>query len=328
MPDTGGRDRLRVAVGVLRRADGAILLAQRMPGKHLAGLWEFPGGKREAGESRWAALVREIREEIGVLVEYGHPLIRIVHDYPERSVELDVWMITGWHGEPRSKEHQPLEWVASTALGEWPMPPADGPIIRAITLPPYYLITPEPNLAATEAFLSAWDESLACGIRLAQVRVKDAATAASGEFADLLSEIVARGKAVGARVLINAPEGLDSTPSLLEVADGVHLTTPQLIALCERPPAGLVAASCHGADELAKAEQTGLDFALLSPVMPTRSHPDAVPIGWDAFSRAVADCAMPIYGLGGLGPADLPQARENGAQGVAAIRGLWPGEVP
>jgi 8-oxo-dGTP diphosphatase len=85
-----------------------------------------------------------------------------------------------------------------------------------------------------------------------------------------------------------------------------------------------LAASCHSAEELALAEQMGVDFVTLSPVQATQTHPEAVPLGWEAAQRAIAGFSRPVFLLGGVGPGDRERAWEAGAQGVAGIRAFWP----
>ncbi len=87
---------------------------------------------------------------------------------------------------------------------------------------------------------------------------------------------------------------------------------------------GPLAASCHDAEELQAAQDLGCDFVVLGPVQPTDSHPHATPMGWDQFARLRELVSLPIYALGGLGPTDIPESRRHGAQGIAAISGLWP----
>ena len=87
----------------------------------------------------------------------------------------------------------------------------------------------------------------------------------------------------------------------------------------------MVAASCHARDELARAGDLDLDFAVLGTVAPTPTHPRAVPLGWDGFAATLTGARLPVYALGGLGPADLAHAIDRGAQGVALRRAAWPG---
>ena len=112
-----------------------------------------------------------------------------------------------------------------------------------------------------------------------------------------------------------------------DVIVGLHVPARYLAGLCARPlpEAYWFGASCHDARELETALRLGADYAFLGPVKPTASHPGSPALGWEAFSHLVADLPLPIYAIGGLGPADLETAWAHGAQGIAAIRGLWPG---
>jgi 8-oxo-dGTP diphosphatase len=119
VPDArnGGRPQIAVAAGILRDAAGRILIAQRPAGAHVAGFWEFPGGKLDPGESPAEALARELLEELGVTVEAATPFMEYRHEYPERSVLLHVFLVERYAGEPRGVEGQPLRWVT---VGEFP----------------------------------------------------------------------------------------------------------------------------------------------------------------------------------------------------------------
>src|SRR5690606_30648453 len=103
---------IHVMAGALFDATGRVLIAQRPPGKHLAGGWEFPGGKLEPQESALDGLRRELFEELGVHVEQAQPLITLEHHYDDRSVLLDLWHVVSFTGEPRGLEGQALRWVA------------------------------------------------------------------------------------------------------------------------------------------------------------------------------------------------------------------------
>jgi 8-oxo-dGTP diphosphatase len=106
-------------------------------------------------------------------------------------------------------------------------------------------------------------------------------------------------------------------------ADGVQLTSTQLAELSERPAVDWCAASCHSADELHRAESLSCDFVLLSPVLPTKSHPGAPHLGWDNFAAIAAGASIPVYALGGLKPEDLQTAWQHGAHGIALLRQAW-----
>ncbi len=115
--------------------DGRILIAQRPPGKHMAGRWEFPGGKVDAGESEAAALARELREELGVEVTSSRPFMRLAHSYNDRDVELSMWIVDSYLGEPRSLDGQGLKWVEPARLGDEDILEADIPFIAALLNP-------------------------------------------------------------------------------------------------------------------------------------------------------------------------------------------------
>ena len=124
---------VQVAVGIITDAAGAILITRRPNHAHQGGLWEFPGGKVEAGETVTAALRRELYEELGVMVEAAEPWLQIRHAYPDKTVLLEVWRVTAYQGEPHGREGQPLTWVLPARLADFAFPAADTPIIEVLT---------------------------------------------------------------------------------------------------------------------------------------------------------------------------------------------------
>ncbi|HVZ13889.1 MAG TPA: 8-oxo-dGTP diphosphatase MutT [Bauldia sp.] len=125
---------LLVAACALVDVEGRVLIAQRPEGKTLAGLWEFPGGKVEAGETPEATLVRELQEEIGVTVEQAclAPLTFASHTYPDFHLLMPLYVTRRWSGIPAPREGQSLKWVKPVRLRDYPMPPADLPLIPAL----------------------------------------------------------------------------------------------------------------------------------------------------------------------------------------------------
>src|SRR3984885_10834266 len=124
-----------VAAAVVDTA-GRVLIAQRPSGKHLAGGWEFPGGKLEPGEERLAGLARELHEELGIsIIGTPRPLIRVRHAYPSREVLLDIWVVKRFSGEARGLDGQALRWCTQDELEAAELLPADRPIVRALRLP-------------------------------------------------------------------------------------------------------------------------------------------------------------------------------------------------
>lgn len=126
------RASMHVMAGALLDAHGQVLLAQRPAGKHLAGMWEFPGGKRDPKETPLAALRRELREELGIEIEPGTPLIRVPWSYDECDLLLDAWCITRWHGTPASLEGNALQWRKPALIPPALLAPADRPILQAL----------------------------------------------------------------------------------------------------------------------------------------------------------------------------------------------------
>lgn len=306
---------VHVAVAVLRDAAGRVLVAQRLPHQHLAGLWEFPGGKLEAGESLFDGMVREIREELGVTVEAIAPLLRIEHAYPEKTVLLDVWRITRWQGEPHGAEGQPLRWVHPDDMVAAEYPPADVPIIASLRLPSRYVISPD--LVDDESAARFVEALVRADARLVQVRLKAAPQRAPALVATIRARLPA------ARILLNSDTqaALGGAADALHGADGLHLTAAALAA-CTHKPAALCAASCHDARGLAQAFALGIDFATLSPVLPTASHPRAPLLGWQAFAALTAGAGLPVYALGGMRDDTLADALAAGAIGIAGISGM------
>jgi 8-oxo-dGTP diphosphatase len=123
---------LHVVAAALIDGEGRVLIAQRPPGKHLAGGWEFPGGKLLPGEERKAGLKRELREEIGVEITAPRPLLRVRHPYPDRDVLLDVFVVRRYRGEPKGLEGQALRWCTQDELAAMELLPADEPIVTAL----------------------------------------------------------------------------------------------------------------------------------------------------------------------------------------------------
>ena len=123
---------LNVVAGALFDAQGRVLIAQRPPGKELAGRWEFPGGKLHEGEDPFAGLVRELLEELDVVVHAAERLIRYPHTYAERVVWLDMWIVSSWTGEPHGLEGQALKWVEVQRLSGEDILEADAPIVAAL----------------------------------------------------------------------------------------------------------------------------------------------------------------------------------------------------
>lgn len=305
---------IHVVAAVIRGREGKVLLAKRPAHLHQGGKWEFPGGKLEVGESAEQALARELKEELGITPVVSRPLIQVLHDYPEKSVFLDVWEVVAFSGQPVGREGQQVEWVTLDALGEYEFPPANVPIITAAQLPSTILITPEPADMPVDAFFAHLEASLEAGVGWVILRSKKLG---AEDFQDLTDSVAEICEEFEVPLSLNGPEDAAFPEGV-----GLHLTEAQL-TLYDGDYQGWVSASCHSPAALRLAEEKGVDFVLLSPVLPTASHPEAVTLGWETFAAWVQPCLLPVFALGGVGNAEVMQAKRCGAQGVAGIRGFW-----
>jgi 8-oxo-dGTP diphosphatase len=309
--------RIHVAAAAVFDDGQRVLISQRPRHAHQGGLWEFPGGKLEPGETVECALRRELAEEVGIEVISARPLIRVHHDYPDREVLLDVWCVDRFAARAAGREGQPVTWVAPQELTRYRFPAANIPIIKAVSLPDRYLITPEPG-PDPGTFLAHLEAAVCRGVTLAQLRAKHCALR---DYRDLAQRALEVCHAHKARLVLNAEPAL-----AMELgADGVHLTGSRLLALHERPLDSdrLVGASCHDWRELDHACAMNLDFVVVSPVRETASHPGVKPLGFAGLRALTERADLPVYALGGMAVTDLPRVFEHGAQGIAAIRGLW-----
>jgi 8-oxo-dGTP diphosphatase len=329
-----GSRRIHVMAGVVRRADGMVLVAQRPAGKSLAGAWEFPGGKLEEGEDRLAGLRREFAEELGTSVETARPLIRYVHRYSELAVELDAWLVNRWRGEPHGLEGQAVAWHLPEDLMCIGLLPADAAILRALALPSVVGITPagEADEARLLDDLESLGEQGIAGLvvlRRPALSGESLAMFAAGAACRLdctATRLMLHGDPRELSCLFDDPAA-SLAPRFERILAGVHMPSRFLAELSERPVAAgvLFGVSCHDERQLARAQDLGADYAFLGPVRPTESHPGAPGIGWERFESMVRELPLPVYAIGGLGPHDLGDAWHHGAQGIAAIRSLWPG---
>jgi 8-oxo-dGTP diphosphatase len=310
--------RIHVAAAVIyNTTKEQILLAKRPDDKHQGGKWEFPGGKVEPRESVQDALVRELAEEIGIHVTQAQPLIQIQHDYSDKAVLLDIWQVTAFTGTAQGVEGQAIKWVSKTTLNDYQFPAANLPVLQAIALPDRCLITPDPTTTAN--FLSIYEQQLKNGVSLVQFRAK---SLDKDSYCQLAQQVIDKAHHYHANVILNSPP----TSMLLEKADGLHLTSPQLMAMQQRPilhQGQTLSASCHSITELEQAARLQMDFVMLSPVQKTTSHPEATIIGWERFYAATQAINCPVYALGGVGRNDIAKAKRHGAQGIAAISQLW-----
>ena len=310
-----------VAVGVLLRPDGTVLLGNRPADKPWPGWWELPGGKLEPGETVLQALARELHEELGIEVTTSAPWVTYVHEYPTTTVRLAFCRVTGWLGEPKGLEGQELRWVDLRHAHEVPqLLPATYPPLRWLQLPEVYAISAIGAPENLSDFLLRLDKNLAAGLRLLQWREPNwPGGVAAPDLYEALVTVLARCRAAGARVLVNSMH----PAQWWALADGLHLRSTDAAHLSTRPAlaeGALLGVSTHNLAELAQARALNADFAVLGPVLPTPSHPGVLGMGWAGFAELNAQAGLPVYALGGQSASTLALVRAVGGHGFAGIR--------
>lgn len=316
---------VHVAVAVIERFNPQglreILIAKRPVDVHQGGLWEFPGGKLEQDETLIDGLARELKEELGIRLlgdSYSqkalHPLIQIAHDYGDKQVLLDVLCVKAFEGEAEGKEGQEIRWVRPERLVDYDFPAANHAIVSACNLPGHYAISP--SYASLELAIEGIGELLTRHsmllFRQPQLELN--------QYQYWSQQILARYQSSPAKIL------LSGSPSALGglCADGVQAPYRTVKDLAQRPVSNsvLFGVSCHNGTEIKQAQRLSADFITLSPVLPTRTHPEAVALGWTRFAELVRAANVPVFALGGLTKQHQLKAMNAGAQGIAGIR-LW-----
>ena len=305
--------------------DTRVLLSKRLPGKHLADHWEFPGGRVEPGESRHAALARELHEELGITIEASQPWCSLTHAYPEKTVHLHIHRVSHFHGVPAGCEGQVIEWVAWRKVAHRPMPPADQALLKVFGMAPVaWVAPPASDNNDTSAALADWRRGLAEIKNTPWARqpwwlvwtmpVTDERAQAAAKQA------IALAHRAGHRPL------LAGSPAKAQAlgASGVYLDQAAATRMAKRP-AGLewVGVACDGAAGLASATALGADFATLSPLRRAQVSPERDGLGGAQFQALIASAGLPVLALGGVGWTDVSWARSLGAFGVAGIHSLW-----
>lgn len=308
-----------VAVGVIyNQQSSQVFIAKRSADQHQGDLWEFPGGKIEAGEEPVLALKRELNEELGIQIdtETVRPLIQIQHEYKDKTVLLDVYRIENFSGEPYGKENQAVQWVDIQQLQQYSFPEANKPILDAIRLPAKILIT---------GFFNHFDDyceklniALEKGIAFVQIR---APWLVLEDYIDLCQKTLSLYGKRPVTFIANC----HSENFSLSSCHGLHLSSNRLHQLNTRPIASdsWLSAACHSYKDIQQAEKIGVDFIHLSPVKSTETHPEYPALGWEQFSHWVKSAKIPVFALGGMSDSDIDQAIDCGGQGIAAIGHYW-----
>jgi len=306
-----GRPVVDVAVGVVRAADGRVLVAERRAGKDAAGFWELPGGQVDRGESPVQAAARELLEEVGVHAVELAPWRVYEHDFPAKRVRLHWFHVRRWSGEPKGREGQRVAWVDPARPTVGPLLPSNELALATLALPELVAVARVNRAPGAPDELLARIPSLAAGgLRLLIVRAPALGPAQRVQLTRRLRQLR---RGTGLRLLLSGT-ALEARQA---GACGLHSSAAALAGLVERPPTRLWAVSAHNARDLERATALGADVALVSPVLPTASHPGDRALGWDGLRALASASPLPVYAQGGLGPGDISAARSAGALGVA-----------
>lgn len=292
-----------VAVGVLLRPDGAVLLADRPVGKPYAGYWEFPGGKVEPGESVTQALARELHEELGVDIGPATPWVRFEFDYPHAYVRLHFCRVYAWQGVPTSREAQRLAFFRMDEPAPAPLLPAAVPALRWLRLPERAAWVELARHA-----LADLDAALAGGLRLILLR-----GAAQPHDASVIARVQSRAAAFGAMLIGDAAA---------VATEGQWVTEHDIARSTRRSAADWLGAAVTSRAGIDAAARQGMDFTLAGPVLPSHGNDDA-PLGWHGVQSMLDGVPLPTYVHGGLAPQDLERARHAGAHGIVLPLSDW-----
>ena len=312
-----------VAVGVICRDDGHILIGSRPEGKPWAGWWELPGGKIEPGEAVLQALARELKEEIDIQISQAWPWVTHVHRYPTTTVRLHFCHVTAWQGNPMALENQQLQWIrVEDALERKDLLPATYPPLRWLQIPRRYLISGVGHPEHLPAFMNRLELAFEQGVRLVQWREPDwQQTHGEQSVYEAMQAVLSLCQRHQARLMINSAH----PSSWWNEAHGVHLRAQDAQEMNSRPdlkPGHWLGVSTHTPAELRKAREIGADFAVLGPVLATPTHPGCEHMGWDKFETWNLQAGLPVFALGGQSTKTLLTARSRGAHGIAGIRQL------
>ena len=294
----GDPTEIHVVAGAIADAGGRVLIAQRPRGRHMAGRWEFPGGKLASGEDPFAGLQRELAEELGVTVRAARPLIRLRHSYADRRVLLDVWQVTDYEGEPRALESQALTWALPDDLPRHDILEADRGIVTALRLP---------RLARV----------LANGETLQSIRGRAAQTILvplPGEGAgDLDAEAVAAARAAGHRIFVMGTDVDAVRVAALARCDGVVLRWTGQNLHVDRSGAFLVGAHCVDAEGANQAIAEGAHFLVVAP--------DDGDLSEQLLERVCAMVGRPVFAGWFADARRIERLQQLGAHGCAVRSG-------
>ena len=332
---------LNVAAGLIIKPNKTILIAQRPSDKAWSGWWELPGGKIEPSESPYQALIRELKEELDIQVTYAVPWVNYVHEYPKAIVNLHFYRVYEWQGNATGIENQELQWhkidnILHTAetktghlLADKLLPAALAPL-RWLQIPDKYLITSINGIDNFDKFMLQLQTALDSGVKLVQFREPSLINKIEdSQLLNMFKQVLTLCRKNNAYCLINSKHAKSWWP----MSDGIHFRSKDAAsinfeAINQRRIQGAkrgnyyLAMSTHNIDEIQIAQDIGADFAVLGHVLDTPSHAGQPSLGWEKFNQIRAKAEIPVFAIGGQSVHTFDTAIENGAHGIAAMRGF------
>jgi len=307
---------IHVAVGIIVNSNNEVLISKRSSDVHQANRWEFPGGKIELNEKPFHALIRELKEELGIDVHRYQFIKKIKHDYGDKSVCLHTFLVDGFSGEPSGIEGQPVQWVTKSQINDFQFPDANLPILNTLRLEDVIQITGAFN--SLSELIDKTKQCIARGIKIIHFRAHDLDDDTYIDYAVAALEICRK-----CSVLLI----LNRSLSVFDYvgADGIHLNRYEMRKYKERPCAQdkLLSVSCHNEEELNYAEMLDADYCFLSPVKKAISHDAGEALGFDGFESLLEDKYVPTYALGGMFLSDLEMVKMKKGRGVAVVSENW-----
>lgn len=305
-----------IAVGIVFNQHQQVLIAKRNDKQHLAGHWEFPGGKLERGESFKLALRRELFEEIGIELTSAIKILETHHTYDELNLNFQFFKVAHYLGDITPEENQQLRWVNLEELSSINFPSANKAVIDALTLPSHYMIADE--YVSGSFIVPHVEKQLKQGVKLIQHRATESIT--QSEYVRNGIQIKKLCEKYHAAYVANCClQWLDEIKP-----DAIHLSSNMLrqIAINNITDVSFqyLSASCHNEQELKLANKIGVRSVILGSVNASDSHPNGQVLGWKRFNELCCLANQPVYAIGGLTYDDYKVAQIYGAQGVAAIR--------
>ncbi len=309
---------IQIVAALIESRSQTILLARRRSPPELAGMWEFPGGKIEDNENPETALRREIREELGLEIGACVFFMRTIKTESNRVMDMQIFRVLNWQGQATGKEGQEIVWAPRDSLSHYQMPILDQPIATALSWPQKILITPEPFEA--DHFLEKLAHALTLGVAWVHLRSRKLS---SNKLKILAKEVRNLTFQHGVKASFN-----NNIALALELGfDGAHFPSNQTHSFVPRnelPKGFLLGMSCHHAIDIQTANKIGFDYVFISPIKKTTSHPEQSELKWTGFRTLLEKSNGPAFALGGLSNADLKQAINAGALGIASISAFWP----